>query len=143
MIRHQSFVALNRLPLAACLLLSVLLYGCDLFEDQPEMIPGYVRIDSIRFDTDYQTQGSNRFSFKDSWVYVDNNYLGTFENPITFPVLANGSHKISIRAGIIENGVSATRSAYMKLATWDTTIGADSASYPLFQQPCIQSAGGF
>jgi hypothetical protein len=96
--------------------------GCDLFEDAPEQIPGYVGIDSILFETDYQTQGSSKHLYRDSWVYVDNDYLGTFENPVTFPVLATGLHKISVRAGINENGVSATRSAYMKLATWDTTI---------------------
>ena len=95
--------------------------GCE-FINPAEEIPGYIRIDSIRFETDYQTEGSSKYSFVDSWIYLDNDYLGTFENPKTFPVLANGKHKLSVRAGILENGIASTRSGYMKLATFDTII---------------------
>lgn len=103
------------------LVIVVVMTGCDTI-NPVEPIPGYVSIDSILFETDYPVQGSSKYTYTDSWVYIDNNYLGTYENPIVFPVLASGSHKISVRAGIIENGVSATRSAYMKLATYDTTV---------------------
>lgn len=104
------------------MLLSVLpFYSCETI-NPAEQVPGYVKIDSIRFTTDYQFQGSSEYRFKDAWVYVDNNYLGTYELPITFPVLATGTHKISVRAGIILNGVAATRAAYAKTATFDTLI---------------------
>jgi hypothetical protein len=100
---------------------TILFSGCDAINPTEE-IPGYVKIDSIRFETDYQTQGSSKYEFVDSWIYLDNDYLGTFENPRTFPVLASGTHKLSVRAGILENGIAATRSGYMKLVTFDTLL---------------------
>lgn len=99
----------------------IFLSACEKFNaDEP--IPGYLQVDSIQFETNYVIQGSSKYRFTDAWVYVDNDYLGSFEMPFTIPVLEEGSHKISIRAGIIENGVSGTRSAYSKLVTYDTTI---------------------
>ncbi|MEY4593917.1 MAG: hypothetical protein RIQ47_327 [Bacteroidota bacterium] len=95
--------------------------SCEII-NPAEPIPGYIQVDSIIFETNYVVQGSSKFNFTDAWVYVDNDYLGTFEMPFTIPVLKEGSHKISIRAGIIENGVSSTRSAYSKLVTYDTTV---------------------
>jgi hypothetical protein len=99
--------------------------SCDLI-NPAEQVPGYLSIDSIVFEhgpgKTYQDEGSVLHRFSDSWIYVDNDYIGTFENPRTVPVLYEGSHKVSIRAGIQENGVAATRSGYMKLANYDTVV---------------------
>lgn len=121
MIRKKT-TSLFRISGFAALLMALLVsFACKNL-NPAEPIPGYVRIDSIEFETDYQTQGSSKYSFVDSWVYLDNDYLGTFENPRTFPVLASGAHKLSVRAGILENGIASTRSGYMKLVTFDTTL---------------------
>lgn len=101
-------------------------WGLTSCEDQSVEIPGYVSIDSIQFETDYPTQGSSKYTYPDSWVYVDNDYLGTYENPQLFPVLPAGPHKISVRAGILENGIDATRSPYKKLATYDTLVNLEA-----------------
>ena len=53
---------------------------------------------------------------------MDNEPLGVFPLPATVPVLDAATHKISIRAGIVENGIDALRSAYPKLVPFDTTI---------------------
>jgi hypothetical protein len=110
-----------RLPLIFGGLYLSLFSGCEAI-NPAEPIPGYVQVDSIQFETNYVVQGSSKHRFSDAWVYVDNDYLGSFEMPFTIPVLKEGTHKISIRAGIIENGVSSTRSAYSKLVTYDTTV---------------------
>jgi hypothetical protein len=57
-------------------------------------------------------QGSTSSRIRDSWVYVDGQYIGTFELPSRIPVLESGYHKLVVGGGIYENGVSATRSAY-------------------------------
>ncbi|MFM7216823.1 MAG: hypothetical protein ACKO1U_02250, partial [Bacteroidota bacterium] len=106
-------------------LLLLAMTGCESINPS-EQIPAYVSIDSIRFEhgpgRTYQDEGSVKCTFTDSWIYVDNEYIGTFENPRSVPVLFEGTHKVSVRAGILENGVAATRSSYMKLASYDTTI---------------------
>jgi hypothetical protein len=112
---------LKRLLLLPLLAIVISFSSCEII-NPAEPIPGYIQVDSIIFETNYVVQGSSKFNFTDAWVYVDNDYLGTFEMPFTIPVLKEGSHKISIRAGIIENGVSSTRSAYSKLVTYDTTV---------------------
>ncbi|MFM8433003.1 MAG: hypothetical protein ACKOA1_09425, partial [Bacteroidota bacterium] len=108
-----------------CCLLLASTTGCE-FINPTEQIPGYVSIDSIQFEhgpgRTYQDEGSVKYSFTDSWIYVDNQYIGTFENPRTIPILFEGTHTISVRGGIIENGVAGTRSDYMKTANYDTIV---------------------
>lgn len=99
----------------------LLVSGCK--KDKLEAsIPGYVFIDSIQLQTDEINQGSGRSAFTDAWVFVDNEPLGVFPLPATVPVINPGTRKISVRAGITENGIDALRSAYPKLVPFDTTF---------------------
>jgi len=82
--------------------------GCDKFEGQ-QTVPSYLKIDSIGFVTDNDLQGTNSQKITDVWVYVDDDLIGGFEMPATIPVLAEGIHKLEIRAGILLNGISDTR----------------------------------
>lgn len=111
----------NRATFVGVVFLMILFQSCELINPTEE-IPSYVEINSVKFTTNYSVEGSNLTDYPDCWVYVDNNYLGTYEMPVTFPVLEQGSHKISVRAGIYENGIAATRSAYSKLITFDTVV---------------------
>jgi len=85
-------------------------------------VPGYLYIDTIQLQTDEINQGNGRSAFTDAWVFVDNEPLGVFPLPATVPVIDAGSHKISVRAGIVENGIDALRSAYPKLVPFDSTF---------------------
>ncbi len=89
----------------------LLLSGCDKFEGS-QTVPSYLKIDSISFQCNVDLQGTSNQNFTDAWVYVDDNLIGGFEMPATFPVLAEGSHKLEIRPGIKLNGISDTRSPY-------------------------------
>lgn len=108
------------LPMAVVTLLS-LFVSCDVI-NPAEPVPGYVHLDSVHFTTDYPTQGSASSGITDAWVLIDNQYYGTFEMPVTFPVLGEGTHKISIRGGIKVNGMVDNRAAYPKLTTYDTEL---------------------
>ncbi|MFM7016909.1 MAG: hypothetical protein ACKOX3_11335 [Bacteroidota bacterium] len=82
--------------------------GCN--PDEAE--PAYLIINHVTVSSNPTTQGSNCSNVKDVWVYVDNQYVGTYQLPARIPVLENGSKNVILRAGILENGIAATHNAY-------------------------------
>jgi hypothetical protein len=101
--------------------LVMMMSSCQLF-NPAEPIPAYIHIDKIALSTTFSVEGSNSSKITDAWVYVDEQLVGCFELPATFPVLSDGSHHISIRPGIKINGIAATRSPYPFYTTFDTVI---------------------
>jgi hypothetical protein len=91
-----------------------------------EPIPAYVHIDSFILSTDSVTQGSNSANIVDAWIYVDGNIIGTYELPATFPVLHSGSHKLTIRPGILIDGIASTRTIYPFYSGYDTVVNFES-----------------
>lgn len=98
------------LSITAAFLLSIMA-SCRDFEGE-QTVPAYIRIDTVSVSCDYYTYGANTHNITDAWVYVDDNILGCFELPATFPVLKEGRHKIMIRPGIKVNGIAYSRSWY-------------------------------
>lgn len=90
------------------LFVALLITSCNPEEGEP----AYLIINSVTVSSNPLTQGSNCSNVKDVWVYVDNQYLGTYQLPARIPVLENGAKNVILRAGILENGISATHSAY-------------------------------
>lgn len=92
---------------------SVVFASCRKFEGS-QTIPAYIHIESIVVDslTDYFTYGSTTSKITDAWVYVDDDPIGCFELPATFPVLKHGPHKVTIYGGIMSNGIAAARAPY-------------------------------
>ncbi len=86
-------------------------FSCEIYNPSEE-IPYYVHIDKIDVTTNYSGQGSNSDKITDAWVYIDGDIIGAFEMPVTFPILKQGNHSISIKAGIKINGIAATRGIY-------------------------------
>lgn len=76
-----------------------------------EDIPTYIQIDSVTL-----TQPSSGYyttqKISDVWINIDGNKAGTYQIPATFPIIAEGNHHITVRAGIKNNGVSASRVIY-------------------------------
>ena len=91
--------------------LTALMPSCKKFEGE-QTVPSYIRIDTIRLSCDYYTYGANTNKFVDAWVYIDDNCIGCYELPATFPVLKKGNHKVEIHPGIKVNGITNTRSEY-------------------------------
>ena len=96
--------------LAVC---SWLFASCKKFEGG-QTVPAYIHIESIVVDslTDYATYGANTSKISDAWVFVDDDPIGCFELPATFPVLKNGPHKVSVYGGIKRDGITAARAPY-------------------------------
>ena len=93
------------------------LFGIFLFQsckkaDINEGVPAYISIPSIEVETDPTNEGSNSHKITDAWIYFDNNLQGVYPLPATFPVLLQGKQNISIKAGIKNNGIAATRVKY-------------------------------
>ncbi len=93
--------------------------SCKKYEAE---IPAYIHIDAITVTTDLLTQGSNSSKITDAWVYLDGSLIGVYELPTTFPIIANGQNKISIRAGIKVSGIAASRAYYPFYSTYETTV---------------------
>jgi hypothetical protein len=96
------------------------LTGCDIINPS-EQIPSYIKIDSIAFEGD-STQGSDWQNFSDAWVYVDEQLIGVYELPVTFPVLAEGNRRLRVRGGIRINGISSTRIAYPFMGSYTQNV---------------------
>ncbi len=92
---------------------SVVFASCRKFEGS-QTIPAYIHIESIVVDSlsDYFTYGATTSKITDAWVYVDDDPVGCFELPATFPVLKHGPHKVTIYGGIMSNGIAAARAPY-------------------------------
>lgn len=80
--------------------------------NRDEEIPAYIRIDSTSLNTDYVTEGTKSHKITDVWVYVDDQTIGAYETPVTFPLLYKGKHTLKVRAGVKMNGQSSTRVPY-------------------------------
>jgi hypothetical protein len=112
---HKLFVAFS-------IFTAITLSSCQLFYPT-DPIPAYIHIDKINLLVSDTTttgegtlggsgQGSRSCKISDAWVYVDEQLVGCFELPVTFPVLSEGNHLVRIRAGIKVNGIAATRAPY-------------------------------
>jgi len=93
------------------------LFGIFLFQsckkaDINDGVPSYISIPSIKVDSIQSGVGSNSNKITDAWIYFDNNLQGVYPLPATFPVLLQGKQNISIKAGIKNNGIAATRAKY-------------------------------
>lgn len=99
--------------------LVILTTSCNLY-NPPEQVPAYIHIDSVSLTTT-SLQGTTSNRITDAWVYIDDQLVGCFQLPATFPVLFEGTHQLKVSAGIKVNGIAATR-----------------APYPFYTQ-CIQS----
>ncbi|HRI28523.1 MAG TPA: hypothetical protein PK239_03905 [Chitinophagales bacterium] len=74
-------------------------------------IPAYLNIPTMQLLTQ-SGQGSASHNIKNVWVFVNSQSLGVYELPASVPVLEEGNARITLRAGIMNNGISATRSIY-------------------------------
>lgn len=99
-------------------LIPVVLFGisCD---DEANLIPSYIRVNDVRLVANPSSQhlhGSLSHQITDIWVYVTDQtkqeFIGAFEIPATLPILKEGPHTLTIRAGIKVNGISETRGEY-------------------------------
>jgi hypothetical protein len=92
-------------------LFMIQLGSCDLIDD-PETIPAYIQIDTIKLQTSYETERSSSHKIVDAWVFANNQLIGAFELPMKAPVLLNGVQDIEVFAGISDNGIRSFPEVY-------------------------------
>ncbi len=102
---------LNTLKVIVPVLLMIGLLSCDKF-DGDQTIPAYIHIRKISLVDNTAIVGSLSSKITDAWVYIDDQFIGAFELPATFPVLSKGVHTIKVLPGIKMNGIANTRVAY-------------------------------
>ena len=85
--------------------------SCRKFEGS-QTVPAYIHIDTITVNCDYFVYGANTSKITDAWVYVDDDAIGCFELPATFPILKKGPRKVTVYGGIKSNGIGAVRAPY-------------------------------
>ena len=90
------------------LILACMLPACD----KEMTVPAYLYVDSVTMVTQYAVQGSASSNITDVWVTVDGKNIGVYELPATIPVLASGTVKVQLQAGIKKNGVASLRPMY-------------------------------
>lgn len=94
------------------LLIGVIFFSCSK-KDYEATIPSYISIPSIALTTDYATEGSTSANITDAWVYVNDDLVGIYELPASFPILKEGNVSVKVYAGIKDNGISASRARYL------------------------------
>jgi hypothetical protein len=57
-------------------------------------------------------EGTPDHNITDAWVYLNDQLIGTWELPATVPIISSGNQKITVIAGIKNNGIGATRVDY-------------------------------
>lgn len=91
--------------------------------DKEEPIPSYLYIPKIELEvTADGTQGTDAHDILDAWVYVNGQLIGAFEMPATIPILASGTSKINVFAGIKKNGFTSQRIRYPFYRSFDTEM---------------------
>ncbi|MFN3530843.1 MAG: hypothetical protein ACK417_13035 [Bacteroidia bacterium] len=96
--------------------------GCSLFYTQDEGIPAFIHIPAIDLSTIYAEQGTASHNIRDVWVFIDSDVQGVYPLPATFPILQEGNIRFQMSAGILVNGIAATRAIYPFYAQFDTTV---------------------
>jgi hypothetical protein len=103
-------------PIFACI---VLFYGCD----TEQSIPAYLYIPDVKLQAiDSFGQGASSSKIVDAWVYANDNLVGGFRVPATVPIIADGNTRITVLAGVAENGNFTTPTIYPFYDQYNTTI---------------------
>ena len=96
------------------LFIGILLVFCSSCQKSKLKSPdaAFIIVSEPVVQTTVSVQGSNSSKITDIWYYVDDEFKGIFPVGSIMPVLQAGDTKITMFAGIKNNGISATRLPY-------------------------------
>ncbi|MEY4928057.1 MAG: hypothetical protein RI894_2493 [Bacteroidota bacterium] len=93
---------------AASLIVCLIAAGCE-----PEQkIPAYIYIPKMKLVTNSATEGTDSAKLIDAWVYSNDSLIAGVRLPATVPIIGYGNTRISVLAGIAENGNFANPAIY-------------------------------
>lgn len=112
----------NFLYLATAVFSSIFFSACNVINPK-EQTPHFLHIDSVQMAaTNTPLHGSVSSKITDVWVYHNNDLLGAFTLPADIPILSADPNLLDIRAGILTNGIQATREGYPFYKLYSTKI---------------------
>jgi hypothetical protein len=91
--------------IAVTFCLGAIIQSCNIINPK-EPIPTYIHIDSVQFD------GAGTHEITSIVVYYNNNPVGSFDLPATFPIVATGTGSLLIAPGVNSNGQSDRMTQY-------------------------------
>ncbi len=91
-------------------------------KNDEESIPSYISVDTSYLVSQSGFSGSPSHRISDVWLYVDEQLIGAYETPVDIPVLADGPVDIRMKAGIMVNGISDSRTAYEFYKPFETSL---------------------
>jgi hypothetical protein len=94
--------------------------GCNIINPE-EPVPTYIHIDSFGFDNT-NPRGSTSRNVTNVWAYVDNQPVGTFDLPATFPVIVQSNSVLTVLPGIDFDGLRGYPVTYPPFAADNMTI---------------------
>lgn len=117
------------------ILFSVVLAACNII-NKGEEEASYIHIEDMTVDVG-NTFGAAEHNITDVHVWVNNDFIGVFEVPVTIPVLHTGESEVLIAAGYQNNGIRTDRRIYPLTANYvvdvDLVAGATTDVSPVFE----------
>lgn len=101
--------------------ISLLMSSCSMYQ-KDDGVPAYVYIPAFELTTVYPEEGTASHNIQDVWVFIDGDVQGVYPLPCNIPILREGNINFKLSAGILVNGISATRAIYPFYAQFDTTV---------------------
>jgi hypothetical protein len=98
--------------------------SCSMYQ-KDSGVPAYVYIEDFSLTTNYPEEGTDSKNIRDVWVFIDGNVQGVYPLPCRFPILHEGNITFKLSAGILVNGISATRAIYPFFAQYDTSLSLE------------------
>lgn len=84
-----------------------------------EESPAFIYIDEFTFSSGH---GTDSHKITEIWVFAEGKMLGAYDLPAHVPVLHSGAVDMEFRAGIKNNGISATRIMYPFYEPFSVTV---------------------
>ena len=93
-----------------------------------EQEPSFIQIDNFAFHAS-SGQGSSRHNISDVWVYANDDIQGVYDVPADIPVIRSGNTKITVFAGIKNDGIGTTRIRYPFYTGYDTIVNLEAIDH--------------
>lgn len=104
--------------ICGCLMMA----GCDLI-NPAEKVPTNVHVDSFTFSNPNPVQtGTASHKITCVWVYFNNNPVGVFDLPATFPVIMDGPGTLQIVPGVTYSGLNDFQTLYPFYAAYQMQL---------------------
>jgi hypothetical protein len=111
---------MKKIELYAFVMVLLFIGSCDL---DKEPIPAYIHIKPFDLDIN-SNQGTKEQQLTDAWISSaeTGDFLGVYELPATFPIIADGNTDLIIEPGILENGIKVTPNIYKFMTRFETSV---------------------